>query len=122
MAAAFARLHGGAEVDVYSAGSTPADRVNPRAVAALAERGIELGALSPRAVADLPPLLFDLVIGMGCGDDCPIVRTRERRDWDLEDPRDMGEAAYRDVRDDIERRVLALLQELSIPAPSTASP
>jgi protein-tyrosine-phosphatase len=112
MAEAFARLHGGGRVEAYSAGSRPSGRVNPRAVAAMQERGYDLTRQRSKSLDDLPAVEFDAVVTMGCGDACPLVRARRREDWDIPDPRDMPPEQFRAVRDLIEAKVQALLAEL----------
>ncbi|MEW6217999.1 MAG: arsenate reductase ArsC [Thermodesulfobacteriota bacterium] len=113
MAEAFCRRHGAGRVEAASAGSQPAAAINPRAKAAMAEKGYDLAGHFPKplsAVADDP---YDAVVTMGCGDSCPFVRAFIREDWDLPDPRDLEPAAYAQVRDVIEARVLDLLQRLA---------
>jgi protein-tyrosine-phosphatase len=112
MAEAFARLHGGDEVEAHSAGSRPSGRVNPRAIAAMAERGVDLGGHASKGLEVVEHLAFDAVVTMGCGDACPHVRARVRDDWALADPRDLDAASVRAVRDEIEQRVKALLARL----------
>lgn len=111
MAEAFARLHGGADVEALSAGSRPSGRVNPKAVRFMAELGCDLTTHASKSLADVTGD-FDAVVTMGCGDDCPWVPAKRREDWALPDPRDMDDDGYRAVRDEISRRVLALLASL----------
>ena len=117
MAEAFARMHGARRVEAFSAGSRPSGVVNPRAVAALAELGYDLSAHGSKSLADLPAGPFAAVVTMGCGDACPNVAGRLREDWAIPDPRDMDQAAFREVRDEIERRVLDLLGRVLAEAP-----
>lgn len=112
MAEAFARIHGGAGVEAMSAGSRPSGAVNPRAIRFMAELGYDLGAHRSKSLAELAGIAFDAVITMGCGDACPWLPARVREDWALADPRAMDDDAYRAVRDDIGRRVKALLDRL----------
>ena len=112
MAEAFARIHGGPGVEAWSAGSRPSGRVNPKAIAAMRERGYDLAAHASKSLDDLPPGAFDAVVTMGCGDACPHVPAKHRYDWQIPDPRDMDAEAFRAVRDLIEFRVCALLAEL----------
>jgi protein-tyrosine-phosphatase len=113
MAEAFARLHGGGRVDAYSAGSRPSGRVNPRALEALREKGYDLTAHRSKGLSDLPAGEFDVVVGMGCGDEgCDLVPARRREAWDIPDPKDMPPERFREVRDLIEAKVKALLAEL----------
>lgn len=109
MAEAFARLLGGWTVEAHSAGSKPSGRVNPKAIAAMAELGYDLAAHASKSVADLPPGAWDAVVTMGCGDACPAVPARRREDWPLPDPRDMAPDDFRAVRNEIRDRVAALL-------------
>ncbi len=112
MAEAFARAQGGGAVEAYSAGSRPSGRVSPKAIAAMAERGIELGSHTSKGLEAVEHLTFDAAITMGCGDACPHVRARIREDWALPDPRTLDADGVREVRDAIERRVQALLARL----------
>ncbi|HRQ64802.1 MAG TPA: arsenate reductase ArsC [Xanthomonadaceae bacterium] len=112
MAEAFARMLGGDEVEAWSAGSRPSGRINPKAVRFMAELGYDLSAHGSNSLDDIAGIDFDAVITMGCGDACPWVPARRREDWALADPRDMDDDGYRAVRDDIGRRVAALLASL----------
>ena len=112
MAEAFARLHGAGRVEAHSAGSRPSGRVNPRAVEFMRERGYDLAAHRSKGLAEMPDEEFDVVVTMGCGDDCPRVRARRREDWSIPDPRELPAEQFRAVRDLIEKKVLALLAGL----------
>jgi protein-tyrosine-phosphatase len=112
MAEAFARLHGGGTVEAHSAGSKPSGQVSPKAIAAMAERGLDLSGHSSKGLAAVDQLAFDAAVTMGCGDACPNVRARLREDWGLRDPRDLDAEGVRAVRDEIERRVKELLARL----------
>ncbi|MBS0487210.1 MAG: arsenate reductase ArsC [Proteobacteria bacterium] len=116
MAEAFARLHGGARVEACSAGSRPSGSINPRAVAMMVERGINLSTQHSKSLQDIGDEPFDAVVTMGCGDACPWIPATRRADWALPDPKNLGDAEFRSVRDDIERRVIALLHELETQA------
>jgi len=122
MAEAFARRHGGGVVEAWSAGSAPSGAVGARAIRAMADRGYDLTGHRSKSTTDLPPGEFDVVVGMGCGDACPVVPARSRREWDLPDPRDLPDPAYGRVRDEIERRVLALIEELRGGGAAPSSP
>jgi arsenate reductase len=111
MAEAFARMHGGAELEAMSAGSRPSGKINPKALRFMAERGYDLSTHASTSLDDIPGE-FDAVVTMGCGDACPWVPAKRREDWALADPRDMDDAGYRAVRDDIEARVRTLLASL----------
>jgi protein-tyrosine-phosphatase len=111
MAEAFAHIHGGGEVEALSAGSAPSGRINPKAVRFMAELGYDLTAHASKSL-DAIDGEFDAVITMGCGDNCPWVPARRREDWGLPDPRDMDDAGYRAVRDEISARVQRLLDTL----------
>ena len=115
MAAAFlTRLSEGA-VEVRSAGSEPADRVNPAAVVAMAEVGIDIATEQPKILTNEAVKASDVVITMGCGDTCPFYPGKRYEDWVLEDPAGKGVDAVRPIRDEIRRRVENLITEL-VPA------
>ena len=113
MAAGFLRTLGGDAVEVRSAGSLPGDRVNPAAVEAMREEGIDLGTARPELVTDGAVRESDVVVTMGCGDTCPIFPGKRYEDWPLDDPAGQDLAAVRRIRDDIRARVEALLAELT---------
>ena len=118
MAEAFARRIGAGRVEAWSAGSRPSGRINPRAIAFMAERGIDLSAQHSKpldAVGDRP---FDAIVTMGCGDACPWLPAQRHEDWALPDPKGLDDAGFRGVRDEIERRVGALIAELQYGAPA----
>jgi protein-tyrosine-phosphatase len=112
MAQAFARIHGGPDVEAHSAGSRPSGRVNPKAVAAMAELGYDLAAHHSKGLDDFNGQEFDAAVTMGCGDECPLVRAKRRVEWQIPDPRDMTPEEFRGVRDLIERKVKELLAGL----------
>jgi arsenate reductase len=114
MAAGWARALGGDSVLVLSGGSEPADAVNPAAVEAMAEVGIDISTRRPHQWTDADLDGADVIITMGCGDTCPVYPGKRYLDWELEDPAGKGVAEVRPVRDDIERRVRALLSELGV--------
>lgn len=116
MAAAYlAHLSGGA-VEVRSAGSAPADQVNPAAVEAMAEEGIDIAAEVPKVLTTDAVRESDVVVTMGCGDTCPIFPGKRYEDWELDDPAGKGVEAVRPIRDQIKGRILTLLEELDLPA------
>jgi arsenate reductase len=112
MAEAFARIHGGAQVEAYSAGSRPSGQINPRAVEAMREVGYDLARHRSKGLDDIPAVEYDAAITMGCGDQCPLVRARHRDDWAIPDPKHMMPDEFRTVRDLIEEKVKTLLAEL----------
>ena len=121
MAAGWLTHLGGDAVEVRSAGSLPADQVNPAAVQAMAEAGIDISAQKPKVLTTEAVQAADVVITMGCGDACPIFPGKRYLDWALEDPAGQGVDAVRPIRDDIETRIRGLLAELGVPAPAATS-
>ena len=115
MAAGFLdRLSAGA-VEVRSAGSLPAEQVNPAAVAAMAELGIDISTATPKVLTTDAVRHSDVVITMGCGDVCPVFPGTRYEDWALDDPAGQGLEAVRPIRDEIRRRIEALLEDLLPP-------
>jgi arsenate reductase len=112
MAAGWLRHLAGDAVEVRSAGSVPGDQVNPAAVEAMAEVGIDIADQRPKVLTTDAVQASDVVITMGCGDACPIFPGKRYLDWQLEDPAGQGLEAVRPIRDEIERRVRTLLSEL----------
>ncbi|WP_030395291.1 arsenate reductase ArsC [Kitasatospora purpeofusca] len=116
MAAAFLTRLGGDRVQVRSAGSAPAEAVNPAVVEALREVGIDISAEIPKILTVEAVQSSDVVITMGCGDACPLFPGKTYLDWKLDDPAGQGVDAVRPIRDRIEQRVRALLADLDIRA------
>jgi len=114
MAAAFLSRLGGDGVQVRSAGSAPADAVNPAVVEAMRETGIDLSAETPKILTSDAVQASDVVVTMGCGDACPYFPGKRYLDWTLDDPAGQGVQAVRPIRDEIERRVRGLLAELGV--------
>jgi arsenate reductase len=112
MAAGFLRTLGGDDVEVRSAGSLPADEINPVAVAAMAEVGIDIADQRPQVLTDDATRTSDVVVTMGCGDVCPIYPGKRYLDWELPDPAGQDLATVRLIRDEIRARVESLLDEL----------
>ncbi|MFD0481497.1 arsenate reductase ArsC [Kineococcus sp. GCM10028916] len=112
MAAGFMTALSGGAVEVRSAGSTPADQINPTAVRAMAEVGIDITAEQPKVLTPEAVQASDAVITMGCGDACPFYPGKRYEDWVLEDPAGQGIEAVRPIRDEIRTRVQALLADL----------
>ena len=113
MAAGFAAELGAGRVQVLSAGSEPADAINPTAVAAMAEVGIDIAGKQPRVLAVDDVRASDVVITMGCGDACPIFPGKRYEDWQLSDPAGLPIEQVRPIRDEIRDRVAALVTELT---------
>lgn len=109
MAEAFAKLRGKDAVEAYSAGSRPSGKVNPKAVAAMAELGYDLNTHTSKSTADFAGQSFAAVVTMGCGDECPNVPAERREEWQIPDPKDMSPEEFNQVRDLIEQKVVALL-------------
>jgi protein-tyrosine-phosphatase len=116
MALGFLRHYAEGRAIGWSGGSEPADQVNPAAVAAMQERGIDISAETPKRWTDDIVRAADVVVTMGCGDECPFFPGKRYEDWVLEDPAGKDVEAVRPIRDEIERRVLQLLEELEVPA------
>ncbi len=112
MAAALLDHHASGRVRVRSAGSTPADRLNPVVVQVMAEIGLDLAREFPKPLTEDAVHAADVVIAMGCGDACPIYSGKRYLDWSLADPAGLSVEQVRPIRDDIDRRVRALLTEL----------
>ncbi|MBD8063410.1 arsenate reductase ArsC [Oceanitalea stevensii] len=115
MAAGYLTALAGDRVTVTSAGSMPADRINPVAVEAMAEEGIDITANQPTRLSDTAVREADVVITMGCGDACPYYPGKRYEDWVLDDPAGQGLDAVRPIRDEIRARVEALVAELVPP-------
>ena len=114
MAAALLARHAGDRIIVRSAGTAPADSINPAVMEAMAEIGIDLAAsgATPKRLTDAAVEASDVVITMGCGDECPFYPGKRYLDWNLDDPAGRGVDAVRPIRDEIDRRVQVLVDEL----------
>lgn len=115
MAAGWLQHLSGGAIEVRSAGSAPADQVNPAAVEAMLEQGIDLRDQSPKVLTTEAVQASDVVITMGCGDACPIFPGKRYEDWTLEDPAGQGLAAVRPIRDEIRGRIVELIESLGVP-------
>jgi len=111
MAEGFARFHGGYQVEALSAGSRPLGHIDPRAIEAMAELGIDISGQACRSLDEVTGE-FDAVVTMGCGDACPRIPARVREDWPIKETAGRSEAFYLDIRNDIRRRVQTLLANL----------
>lgn len=114
MAAGWMRELGGGKVEVHSAGSEPAASINPVAVAAMQEVGIDIASGVPQRWHESQLSRVDVVVTMGCGDSCPYVPGTRYVDWELSDPHGQGIETVRDIRDEIEGRVRSLLADLGV--------
>lgn len=112
LAEAFARIHGAGRVEAWSAGSRPSGQVNPIAIESMRELGYDLGQHKSKSLSDIPDVEYDFVATMGCGDECPWVRAKQREDWNIPDPKNLSPDRFREVRDLIETKVNALLAKL----------
>lgn len=113
MAAAYLTHLAGDRVEVRSAGSAPADTVNPAVVQALAEEGIDISAQVPKVLTTQAVKESDVVITMGCGDACPVFPGKRYEDWKLADPAGQGVDAVRPIRDEIRGRIEALIAQIA---------
>ena len=109
MAEAFANMYGIDIIKPYSSGSRPSGRVNPKAVESMQAIGYDLSVHQSKGLEDIPDIEYDLVITMGCGDACPNIRARQRQDWEIPDPKQMGPKEFAAVRDLIRERVERLI-------------
>jgi protein-tyrosine-phosphatase len=112
MAAGYLKALGGDRVEVLSAGSEPKDQINPVAVEAMAEEGIDIAGNVPKILTTEAVKESDVVITMGCGDTCPIFPGKRYEDWELDDPAGQGIESVRPIRDEIRRRIEVLLGEI----------
>jgi len=112
MAEAFALIHGKGNVEAYSSGSRPSGLVNPKAIASMKEVGYDLSLHKSISLEEIPQIEYDYAITMGCGDECPMVKTRAREDWGIPDPKHMPLDEFARVRDLIEEKVKELLKRI----------
>ena len=117
MAAGFARLLGAGRLVVHSAGSAPGETLNPAVVEAMREKDVDLTGESPRKLTDEMGRSADVIVTMGCGDECPVHLGKRYLDWELTDPSGKGLDEVRTIRDDIETRVRGLVDELLATTP-----
>lgn len=113
MAEAFARIFGDGLVEAYSAGCHPAECVHPKAIAAMAELGYDLRPHQPKGLSELPEIVFDVAVTMGCDGQQPSVNAKCREDWDVPCPKEMPADQFRGVRDQIQSKVKNLLARLT---------
>ena len=113
MAEGFASKFGAGVIEAHSAGSKPSGVVNPKAIAAMDEIGVDISSHRSKGFDALPDGEWDVIVTMGCGDACPFLPARMRIDWDLPDPKEMLPAEFNKVRDEIEERVKELVIDFS---------
>lgn len=113
MAEAFARMHGGDQIDAHSAGSRPSGKVNPRAIQFMKEVGYDLSRHKSKSLDEFNRSTVDVAVTMGCGDACPLVRANRREEWNIPDPKELPDDEFRNVRDLIERKVKDVLATLA---------
>ena len=113
MSQAFAKIHGRANVEAYSAGSKPSGTVNAKAIAAMSELGYDLSTHDSKSLEEVKAFApFDAVVTMGCGDACPWMPAKKFVDWEITDPKNMGPGDFNTVRDQIRDKVKELLSSI----------
>jgi arsenate reductase len=120
MAAGLVKLRSQGRIHVRSAGSTPGEEINPAAIEAMAELGVDMSEEFPKPITDEAVEAADVVITMGCGDACPVFPGKRYEDWELEDPEGKNLATVRRIRDEIDERVRTLIGEL-LPAAAASA-
>ena len=111
IAEAFAHIQGKGIIKAYSGGSQPSGKVNEKAIASMKELGYDLSKHKSKSLKDVPDIEYDMAITMGCGDECPFVRARQRQDWNIPDPKNFDEGQFLSLRELIKDKVLGLIQE-----------
>lgn len=112
IAEAFAKMYGDGKLTAFSSGSKPSGIVNPKAIASMQDLGYDLSLHESKSLEEIPQIEYDYAITMGCGDECPFVRAKNRTDWNIPDPKNMTMDEFRVVRDEIKDRVLELIGKL----------
>ncbi len=112
MAEGFARALGERLVEPYSAGSRPSGVVSAKAIASMHEAGVDISNQKSKGFDAIPNVEWDAVVAMGCGDACPFLPAKERIDWELPDPKEMPREEFNQIRDEIRRRVIDLINEM----------
>ena len=110
IAEAFVHLQQFKTIEVYSAGSKPSGKINPKAIESMKEIGYDLSKHSSKSLSEIPNIEYDAVVTMGCGDECPFVRAKYREDWKIPDPKEMSLKDFKEVRELIKRKVENLLK------------
>ncbi len=111
IAEAFARIQGGNKIEAYSAGSRPSGRVNPRAIESMREVDYDLTTHQSKSLSDIPDVEYDFVATMGCGDECPFVRAKQRAEWQIPDAKDLPPDEFRAIRNLIKQKVKDVLRQ-----------
>jgi len=112
IAEAFSRIHGEGVLEGYSAGSRPSGKVNRKAIESMRQVGYNLNSHSSKSLSEVPDVEYDVAVTMGCGDECPFVRAKQREDWGIPDPKQLPPDEFKKVRDLIETRVKDLVSRL----------
>jgi len=112
MAQGFGEVFGKGELEVYSAGSRPSSQVDPLVIEVMKEKGVDLSGRKPKGLNDLPPVEMDYLVTMGCEETCPAVPAKKIIEWEIPDPKGKPIEFFREVRDIIEGKVVALLREM----------
>ncbi|RLB73100.1 MAG: arsenate reductase ArsC [Deltaproteobacteria bacterium] len=110
MAEAFAKIHGKNVLESYSAGSQASGKINQKAIKSMQETGYDLGTHKSKSLSAIPDIEYDFAITMGCGDECPYVRAKQRQDWVIQDPKNMNQQEFNKIRDRIEEKILSLIK------------
>ncbi len=112
IAEAFSRIHAEGVIEGYSAGSRPSGKVNQKAIEFMREVDYDLNSHSSKSLSEVPDVEYDVAVAMGCGDECPFVRAKQREDWGIPDPKELPPDEFRKVRDLIETKVKELVSRL----------
>jgi arsenate reductase len=112
MAEAFAKMYGKGKIEVYSSGSKPSGIINPKAIVAMKELDYDLTTHYSKSLDEIPQVKYDYAITMGCGDECPFIQAEHCDDWKLDDPKHLEPKEFNIVRDEIGRRVKALIEKI----------
>lgn len=113
MAEAFAKMHGNQKIEAYSAGSKPSGKVNPKAIEAMQAIGYDLSKHQSKSTDEIPDVVYDCVVTMGCGDACPHIPAKNREDWQIPDPKNLPQNEFNRIRDIIESEVIQLINTLT---------
>ncbi len=111
IAEAFAHIHGKGIIEAFSSGSSPSGKVSEKAIASMGEVDYDLSQHKSKPLREIPDIMYDLVVAMGCGDKCPFVRAKQRQDWNIPDPKNLDKEQFRKIRELIESKVLNFINE-----------